>query len=481
MRRTFILAVGSTALAALVACATAGGDDSSPLPEVDAGATAVPEASVPPDGGSRPDDDAPTISWCSDAGWCATALPDPDLNVTDIWPFDARAFAVAESATLGTKVLEWTEATESWAYIDDNSQNAYGRGQYAGKIWAPNENEIYYGVAPSFLYRGTRESPSSPWTWESTRLEYSGRDFGPGRDPGRASYRKYVNYPTDLYPALGVWGTSGDDVYAWYANTIFHRKSEDGGAPTWVAEHVVEDPDNPDDTFFVFAADGTSRDDVWFAVGRGRYNTDSTGMFPCSVVIQRTPDDYRRIVDHTINPAPSGTCQAKPGFVQFRMDLFIPALGGNVSFPVTNPGWLTSLASPRPGSVVGVLDRTSLGYIGSDGAGSALTNPVGVRSASMTFNPLLSSIWLHGDTAWLSGWGLVLEAENKPDAWAAGLGLRTSEDLASAGVDGGAAYSISTTVLNGAPLDRPLHQVRGSSNTNLWAVGPRYALHKTTP
>ncbi|MBX3219655.1 MAG: hypothetical protein KF795_03980 [Labilithrix sp.] len=481
MRRTFILAGGSAVLAALVACATSDDGSSSFLPDSDAGSSAVPEAAAPAEGGAWVRDaGGPTISWCSDAGWCATTLPDPDLTLTDIWPFDERAFAIAESQTLGTKVLEWTEATESWAYIDDNSQNAYGQGQYAGKIWAPNENEIYYGVAPSFLYHGTRATPSSPWTWESTRLEYSGRDFGPERDPGRPRYAKHSTYP-EHYPALGVWGTSGDDVYAWYANTIFHRKSEDGGAPTWVPEYVAEDSATPDDAFFIFAAAGSSSDDVFFAGGRGRYNTGTTGVFPCTIVVRRTPDEYRRIVDHTINPAPEGTCRAKAGAVQFRADIFVAALGGNISLPITNPGWLTSIASPRPGAVVGILDRTNLGYIGSDGAGSALLNPVGVRGATYAFDPLLSSIWIHGDTAWLSGWGLVLEAENNPNAFAAGQGLRTAEELVTAGVDGGATYSISTTVLNGAPLDRSLLQVRGSSNTNLWAVGPRYALHKTTP
>ena len=42
-------------------------------------------------------------------------------------------------------------------------------------------------------------------------------------------------------------------------------------------------------------------------------------------------------------------------------------------------------------------------------------------------------------------------------------------------------YEVSTIALNGAALDVPFHQVRGTSNTNIWAVGQRYALHKTTP
>ncbi len=484
----FMLALGSVALGGAAACATSNDEESSLPPAHDAGTTSVPEDASTSDGAASTDagvTDAAVPSWCSNAGWCATSLPDSDLTVTDIWPFDDRAFAIAESDTLGTKVLEWTDATGAWAYIDDNSQNALGGGKYSGKIWAPNENEVYFGVAPAFIHHGTRANPSSPWTWESSRLSYEGRDFGPEHDPGRPWHNRHPSapgVPADRYAALGVWGTSSDDVYAWYANTIFHRKSVDGGAPAWVPEYALTDPAAPDDAFFIFAADGSSSDDIWFAGGRGRYTAGGgAGIHPCTVVIHRTPDEYRRIVDHTVSPTPSNTCRAKAGVQSLKVSVALPGVG-TVTAAWTSPGWMMSIASTRPGAAVGIWERKNLASIASEDAGSALLNPVAARSAAGAYNPLLSSIWIHEETAWLSGWGLVLEAENKPDAWTSGKPLLTPEEAASpSGVDGGATYSISSTALNGTPLDLSLLQVRGSSNNNLWAVGPRYALHKKTP
>jgi hypothetical protein len=483
MRRAFPIASVGLALAAAAACATSN-DDPSLLPTNDAGAIGLPDA--PSTDTSVPVQDAfvPNPSFCSEAGWCATSLPDTDLTLRDIWPFASRAFAIAESATLGTKVLEWTDESASWKYIDDNTQNAYGSGSYAGKIWAPNENEIYYAVAPSLIYHGTRTTTSAPWSWQSTRLPYKGRDLGVGRDPGLGTYGRFGPDQQHSYAAIGVWGTSGGDVYAWYANAIFHWKSEDGGAPEWVAEYVADDSENPGDPFFFFGASGSSADDIWFAGGRGRY--DGARMFACPMAVQRRPDGYHRIVDYTIDPSGdpgshyASTCQARDGALQFFVRFEIPGFGTFV-LPWTNGGWLTNIESARPGGAIAILERRNVAYVGWEDAGVAILNPVGVQSASSAFDPLLSSIWIHGQDAWISGWGLVLKAENKPQAWSEGKGIVTPEELIKAQIDGGTTYSISTTALNGAPLDRPLHQVRGTSSSNLWVVGPRYALHKTTP
>jgi len=485
MRRILMLASGSVALAAAVACAASNDDDETLLaPENDAGQTTLPDAGSPAEVGSKEDVSVPTISYCSDAGWCATTLPDPDLDVVDIWPFEHRAFAIAESATIGTKVLEWSDESASWSFIDDNSQNTYGSGHYAGKIWAPNENEVYYAVAPSLIYHGTRATPTSPWTWVSSRLPYNGRDFGPEHDPGRPSYSDAPSHGPYPYSALGVWGTSAEDVYAWYANTIFHWKSEDGGAPGWVAEHVIDDPNNQGDAFFVFGASGSSSDDVWFGGGRGRY--DATGTFACPMAVHKTPGGYRRHLDYTINPSDTyshynNACTPKAGVLNLIFSAHFPGFG-TITAPWRNGGWLTNIASARPGAAVAIMEREWVAYVGSEGAGVAILNSVGVRGAtSASSGALLNSISIHGSDAWISGWGLVLKSENKPEAWAAGKGIFTPLDMEEQQVDGGATYSISTTVLNGAPLDRPLYQVRGTSNENLWAVGLRYALHKTTP
>jgi len=489
---SLLLAVGSAAVVALVACATSGGEEASLAPPNDAGVSSVPEAEPPADGGAKVEDaGARPLSSCSDAGWCATELPDDDLVLKDIWPFEERAFAIAESDTLGTKLLEWVESSASWSYVDDNTQNAYDSGQYAGKVWAPSENEVYYATAPGLIYHGTRANPSSPFSWDSARLPYEGPDFGPDDDPGRA-WRSATEYnplrhrwvPSKEYvPAVGVWGTSADDVYAWYGKTIFRRTSVDGGPPTWVAEHVVEGATTPEERFYVFGAAGSSSDEVWFIGGHGTYDA-ANGFTACSMLIRRTPDGYAPVMDHSLE---SGSCQPKAGTLSMTSKFTYPGYG-TFEVPVTVTGWATSVASPRPGTAVALVDSLSsfFVYVDISGAGIARYNPLSV-SRNPTSPPgddsVLTSIWIHGDHAWLSGWGLVIDGENKPEAWAECYGLKTPEQIADypLEIDGGATYSISSTAINGAPLEGQLYQVRGSSNDNLWAVGSRYALHKNNP
>jgi len=484
MRRAFLLACASVAIAAVVACATAGDE---PLPP-----GAAPQPSPASDGGTGDtvdDGSGPILDAssrdgsCSEGGWCITPLPDRDLVLKDIWPFESRAFAIAESRTLGVKVIEWDAATKTWSYIDDNSQNEYGLGQFASKIWAPNENEVYYGSAPSFIYRGVRATPSSQWSWQRERLEDNSRDPVPEHDHGLGYYYHPNSRETAIVPALGVWGTSADDVYAWYANTIFHRKSVDGGAHTWIPEYILEDADAPADTTYVFGAGGSSRDDVWFAGGRIRY--DATGTkpphmrdFACPVVLQKTAQGYRRIVDTFIDESASYTsaCGRKPGTVPLEDTLPI----GKTDFTSAweHIGWLTSAASAGQNAMVGILEGNSLAYVTSEDGGLARRNAIQNLSVPSTeFGALLlSSVWVHDTHAWASGWGLILQIDNNPGAWSTGRGLRTPKDNA---VDSG-TYRISSSVLDGVPIDVPLHQVRGTSNVNLWAIGARYALHKTT-
>jgi hypothetical protein len=62
---------------------------------------------------------------------------------------------------------------------------------------------------------------------------------------------------------------------------------------------------------------------------------------------------------------------------------------------------------------------------------------------------------------WMSGHGRVV---HNPNAWS------------DAGV-----YTFSTLAINGAPDTNTIYQIRGTSLTNIWAVGASDALHKTTP
>ena len=132
--------------------------------------------------------------------------------------------------------------------------------------------------------------------WSSERLP----DNNPANvNPGDSDQRRLT---------LGVWGTGSDDVYAWYSNTIFHRKREDGGAPAWVPELIADDFDAPDEHIFITGAAGKRSDDVWFA-GSRRQGTKE----PCDVLVRKTPEGYRRIVDGVVPEPYFNPCTAREG------------------------------------------------------------------------------------------------------------------------------------------------------------------------
>lgn len=489
MRRTFLLAACAAALAIVGACAESDETAETVVP-ADGGTTTIPDPPLA-DGSTDAAADAsaldggrpPSPSPCNAIGWCATALPEPRLELRDVWPFEARAFAVAESDVLGTKVLEWTEASNTWSYIDDDSQNAYGSGHYAGKVWAPNENEVYFTTAPALVFHGVRANPSTPFSWESTRLPYDVSDGGSGDDPAyawqiRDTYAAYYGLPhfKQHIGAIGVWGTSADDVYAWYANRIYHRTRADGGAVRWVEEHAAE-TSSPGESFYVFGAAGSSPDDVWFVGSHGAHDPQS-GFAGCSSLIRRTTDGYARVMD---------SCGDEGGRLVIQAEIEFPGYG-TITLHWNEPGWATSVDSSRPGTAAVVVNNKGFVYVDIADAGTARFNSVVGADPPVTGEkPNLQSVWLRGEHAWFSGWGLVLDGEYKTSAWLQSYGLRTPAEMPNLvgidgqPIDGGATLSISSTALNGTPLDAPLYQVRGTSNDNLWAVGSGYALHKKTP
>ncbi|MBN9159428.1 MAG: hypothetical protein BGO98_40605 [Myxococcales bacterium 68-20] len=435
MRASFILAFGPVALAlalAAVACAASGDDkdETTPRPDADGGETVIP------DGGTLEADAAEEAAVvdgpkCSQAGWCVTSLPDPDLLMKDIWPLSGRALSVAESPTLGVKVLEWTDAEAKWRYIDDGTQNESGLGRFVGKLWMPNENELYYGVSPGYVVHGTRPvPPATAWSWTRHRLANSSTSVDP--DDGNPSYWRLNN--GSRYPALGVWGTSRDDVYAWFKNTIFHWTSLDGGAPEWVAEYVASDTSGPMEQLHILGAAGTSADDVWFSGGRA-------GSFAgCAILVRKTAAGYKRVADGAIGSF-NMPCTARAG---------VPLIGGI-------DGWLTDIQALAPNELVALKGARDVVRISADeDSYSVALAPVPTTAASAGLN----SLSVEGGNLWLGGMGVVLRGT---------------------GVFDGGAYEVSTVSLTGAPLGRPIYQVRGTSNTNLWAIGVRYALHKTTP
>ncbi|OJY25852.1 MAG: hypothetical protein BGO98_35225 [Myxococcales bacterium 68-20] len=422
------MAYGAVVLAAVVpmACMASGDEEPSVPVRPDENATSVLDGEAPlpdADPGDEPDGSVEAAP-CSEAGWCTTVLPDVDLVMKDIWVFPSRAVAVAESPTLGIKVLEWLDAEARWRYIDDGTQNDLGISaaeQFVGKIWMPNENEVYYGVSrargfesiPGYIYHGTRTAQGT-WSWA--------RDLVGNGNAGNAGN-----------PSIGVWGTSHDDVYAWFNDTIYRRTSADGAPPEWIAEYAAADPDFGTEKFFFFGAAGTSADDIWFAGARVR-----SGYGTCALLVRKTSNVYGRVADGS--NAQLNRCTERAG---------AQLIGGA-------EGGLTDIHALGLGDLVALKGGRDVIRIKAEGEPYSTA----IASVPMTVSPgALNSLAAVGGDLWLGGTGRVVRGGA---VW-----------------DGG-AFGLSTIWAGGTPMTQAIWQVKGTSNGNLWAIGVRNALHKTT-
>jgi len=483
MRRRVWLAFSAATLAALVACASSDEEGSSLEPVVDGGSTVIDDAGPgePDATPGKGDASAPLWGPCNDHGWCETELPDPNLTFIDVRPFADRAFAVAESDTLGTKVLEWTEATQAWVYVDDNSQNAYDSGAYAGKMFALSENELYYTTAPGIVYHGKRVDPSSPFTWESTRLPYSGPTFE-DRDPGRAwrlDSPVSQMMPRTYKAALGVTGTSAGDVYAWYGNRIFRRHVGGDGGTEWVSDFASADEEaGANESFYIFNATPGEGDEIWFIGSRGVMHAEK-GFQACPTLYRKTSSGWSTVLDATYA---NDMCTSKPGAIPPTLVFTIPGFG-TLNLPFTQAGWPTSIASVGSGEIVFYLLRSdSIFFYVNTTSGVARYNYASEVEPPVQFHtPRVHSVERVGDQLWASGHGFVFGSEIKPSAWLVGLGIGSPEFYEQQESDLGAELETTSVAMKGRFLDEPLYQVRGTSKNNLWAVGNRYALHKKTP
>ncbi len=555
MKRELVFTCGSVLLVVGAACAGAEDDpaEADPDPGSALGDAASPGESVDPDV-LGPD-------GCSAAGWCATQLPDTDLTLKDIWPLPGHAFAIAESPTRGVKVLEWTDAAAKWVYIDDNSQNQALGDLYAGKVWAPSADEVYFTVAPRTIYHGKRQNQPNPgWAWAHQQLDDRVPQY-PASSPGD-HYRGRPTYgPSKItYTALGVVGTGPDDVYAWYANAIYHRVKDRNGNETWEVEYVADDRDAASEQIFFASATAAGKDDVWFAGGRG----GAPGSTGCPVVVHKTAAGYRRVSDGT--PVGGNTSTLDGGIPPLAFDGGLQPFDGGIVFPpldgglqpfdrglglgaqqfnggfdfgdggiVLPPPGDGGIVLPPPGDGGIVLPPPGDGGLTLDGGiiitpdgGTPILDgglplldagppPAGV---AMSCKARAGSILLGSGVGWIPSISAIAPQQvvmlkggreivklvatgddyaatlttlpNKPshldfvslfsapndDIWLGGTNiiLRTGQELA----DGG-SYQVSTISLTGAWLETPIYQIRGSSNVDRWAVGARYALHKTTP
>jgi len=430
MRSRWFLAPAAVVVASAAGAACADSEpanDGAPPSETEqpeAGATGDSGSAEPDATTTEPDADA-VRTRCSSAGWCVTPLPDADLVMTDIWPVGARAFAIAESPTIGVKVLEWDPGTAAWGYIDDGTQNAPGLGLYAGGIWAPSDGEVFFGVGPGYVFHGTRPiPPATSWTW--TRAKLPDGNLAAGVRETAADGQVSQSETELKRPSLGIWGTSRDDVYAWYTNSLFHLESE-----SWVQVYAITDKGSPAERVKFLSGSGSGPDDIWFSGVRS-----TSTLSQCALVVRKSAGNYVRIADANV----SAGCQPKEGY------LYIGRL------PLTN---IHPIAADTAVALLGIGEVVKIARDGTGYTKSSSRVPAAVANQRDFF-----SLWTSDGDVWLSGRSQIVHGTA---IW-----------------DGG-SYAISTIASDELPLGRPLIQIRGTSTTNLWAIGERYAIHKTTP
>ncbi len=437
MRAWIVLATASASVAIVAACASSE-DEVAPPPE-------TPPATVPDAG--TPDADVPDVDVpdtrlpdCSTAGWCITAFPDENLVFRDIWPLEDVAFAIAESQTEGVKFLEWKKSESAWEYIDDLSQNGAGSGSFAGGVYAPSADEVYFAVGGSFVYHGKRSSllPDTQWTWTRTKLP----DSVVGHPKAHEHGRPYSAVAQESVAAFGVVGFGVDEVYAHYSNTIFKRDASGDG---WTAVYTVDDLESDEEHAFFVAASGTGPDDIWFVGARDRR------YYNCPLVVRKTTDGWSRVIDGIVHDDIFAPCSERAGTLH---------VGG------TSGGWITDIRPVSATEYVALHDEMEWGFFKqvnltrirvADGDHSFEQSTVPVKIAQAGPPATLSSLWRGNGETWFTSFGLVLR-----------------------GTDDG-TFAPSTLSRDGAPVGAPLYKIRGTSNQNLWAIGAHHAYHKTTP
>lgn len=444
----FRMACASSALAAAVACAASESDERPPPTTADVDEpTVFPDAAVPteaavPDGALEGGVDQLTAPpTCSPDGWCVTPLPysGDELVLNDIWPLPEHAFAVAGKLLGSVSLLEWNTTSQQWSAIDDGTQSYTGAAP--GSVWAANEDEVYYSLTipeakGGAVYYGKRPvPPETAWSWT----------------------RHTFDCPTSDRPH--VWGTSRDDVFVMSCKKIYRLSGApdnagagDGGADAstspWVPEYVDDDTAN---ALTFHGATGTSSDDAWFVGSRG-----TTAARMCAVVVRKTAAGFERIVDG-VPTAPS--CTAKPGFIRVA-GAFGRVAGDSIHAPAKDRFVGVSFGTALNNELVRIATRPDGGY------------SVDVTSALPSLNVGLRSVWGAGEH---DLWLIVAPPNAKHTNDNAGV-VRGSDVW-----DAGGTYQYSTIALNGVPNPKALQRIRGTSNTNLWAVGANRAFHKTTP
>lgn len=121
---------------------------------------------------------------------------------------------------------------------------------------------------------------------------------------------------------------------------------------------------------------------------------------------------------------------------------------------------LQAVAADQLVGLNGGLDLVRISVVGDSYAVDLAPVPLS-RELGVSIAYPVASLWTTPGSTWLSGRGLVIRGS--------GDVLDTS------------SLELSSVALNGALFNYTLLKIRGTSNTNIWAVGERNALHKTTP
>jgi len=442
MRRPLAcLALVSSALGTVMACAASGAQDSEREARVDpgdAGTTVLGDADPEPDPVDATDEGFGQRPTCSPAGWCETELPADGLHLRDVWAVGDRAFAIATSQTLGYKFLEWDSAG-GWKFIDRKLE--FNQVTSPMTVWAPDENEVYYsvwnlngllgGAFGAIILHGKRPTPpETSWTWTRSQIDCTGFQYLQSR------------------PVIS--GTSRDDVYTAVCGNVYRLKrsavsgdaGDDAGSAgeSWELDYALEGGG-----FGMWTDAATADGDVWFAGVRGNANGPTAGM--CALLIRRSSDGSTSVV--LDGDASSGTCVAKDG---------VPMVAGQLTqihAPAKDRLVATTMAVPYDNDLVLVS------FSGGE-ATIATASPAG------TMNVALSSPWgVSVDDLWMLA--------TRPGAGNGTMILRAPS------VWDGGSFDISTLAINGAPNFDGLVRLRGTSNQNLWAVGDYHAFHKSTP
>lgn len=427
------MGLGGVAVALAAACAASGDEAPRPAPSLDPspeGGVIPPSDAGPDREGGGTDDDIDGGPLCSLDGWCPTTLPGEDITVSDVVPFEHRAFALMSGSYIGYKIAEWTPA-DGWHYITKKLEFPVYSNPWA--LWAPNEDEVYFTVNDlsgflgatfgAFVVRGRRPvPPETDWSWTTSKID--------------------CDRMTSTAPVLGV-GSS--EVYTSTCGKIYRSNAgawdADAGASPWTEEGYVD----PVATHPVelYAAAGTGADDLWF--GGGRWSYDYTNA--CATLVHKTATAYETVIDGV--PTDDG-CAPVDG---------LPSLRGV---------FMNNLHAVAKGRVVGAATITGtsppvnyLVKVATDGGQADV-----VTSRPSGSDGVLGAVW-----------GLSAD-----DLFVVSSLFTTSTIFRARNVWGDApSYAYSRLAINGLPNTSQLLMVRGTSNQNIWAVGYKNAYHKSTP